>query len=74
MVEADVSQAASPEDALLSALPADAGDDILRVILTGESDVEGLDLAPLKALAETRCWSAQVLDRTTVRRDLWSRA
>ena len=74
LVEADVSQAASPGDALLSALPADAGDDILRVVLTGESDVEGLDLAPLKALAETKCWSAQVLDRTAVRRDLWSRA
>ena len=74
LVEADVSQAVSPEDALRSALPADARDDILRVVLTGESGVEGLDLAPLKALAETKCWSAQVLDRTTVRRDLWSRA
>ena len=47
LVEADVSQAASPGDALLSALPADAGDDILRVVLTGESDVVGLDPAPL---------------------------
>lgn len=74
LVEADLSGVESPEDALISALPADAGDDILRVVLTGESGVEGLDLAPLKALAETKCWSAQVLDRTTVRRDLWSRA
>ena len=74
LVEADLSGAESPGDALLSALPADAGDDILRVVLTGESGVEGLDLAPLKALAETKCWSAQVLDRTAVRRDLWSRA
>ena len=74
LVEADLSGTDRPEDALISALPADAGDDILRVVLTGESDVEGLDLAPLKALAETKCWSAQVLDRTTVRRDLWSRA
>ena len=73
-VEVDVTGADNPGDALLSALPADAGDDILRVALTGESGVEGLDLAALKVLAETRCWSAQVLDRTAVRRDLWSRA
>ena len=74
LVEAAVSPAQTPEEALLAALPADAAGDILRVVLTGESDVAGLDLAPLKALAETKCWSAQVLDRTTVRRDLWSRA
>lgn len=74
LVEADLSGAETPAAALAAALPADAGDDILRVVLTGESGLEGLDTEPLRALAETRCWSAQVLDRTTVRRDLWSRA
>ncbi len=36
IVEADVSRAERPEDALLAALPEDAGADILRVLLTGE--------------------------------------
>ena len=74
IVEADVSRAERPEDALLAALPEDAGDDILRVLLTGESGVEGLDLAPLARLLEGRCYSADLRDMTRVRQDLWSRA
>lgn len=74
LVEADLSQAESPQAALLSALPDDAQNDILRVVLTGESDLDGVDLVPLKALAGERCWSADLRDHTTVRRDLWSRA
>ena len=74
LVEADLSQAESPRAALLSALPDDAQNDILRVVLTGESDLDGVDLVPLKALAGERCWSADLRDHTTVRRDLWSRA
>lgn len=74
IVEADVSRAERPEDALLAALPEDAGADILRVLLTGESGVEGLDLAPLARLLEGRCYSADLRDMTRVRRDLWSRA
>lgn len=74
IVEADVSRAERPEDALLAALPEDAGADILRVLLTGESGVEGLDLAPLARLLEGRFYSADLRDMTRVRRDLWSRA
>ena len=74
LVEVDVTGADNPGDALLPALPADAGDDILRVALTGESGVEGLGVAALGRRVVTRRWSAQVLDRTAVRRDLWSRA
>ena len=57
-----------------SALPAGAGADVLRFVLTGESGLEGVDLPPLEALAQSCCWSAQVRDRTRVRRDLWERA
>lgn len=74
VLEADVASAASPEEALLKALPEDAAEDVLRVCLTGESALEGLDLKPLQALASARCYSADVRDRTRVRRDLWSRA
>ena len=74
VVEVDLSGADAPEAALAAALPADAGEDILRVVLTGESDLEGPGLAGLEALAASRCWSAQVQDHTRVRRDLWARA
>ena len=74
VVEVDLSGADAPEAALAAALPADAGEDILRVVLTGESGLEGPDLAALTAAAEKKCWSAQVRDHTSVRRDLWSRA
>ena len=74
VVEVDLTGAETPEAALAAALPADAREDILRFVFTGESGLEGIDLAPLEALAAGCCWSAQVRDRTRVRRDLWDRA
>lgn len=73
ILEADVSAYESPEAALLATLPQDAGEDIIRILFTGESGVEGLDLAPLEALAAPLCYSADLRDRTRVRRDQWSR-
>ncbi len=57
-----------------AALPYDAGNDIYRIILTGESGAEGVDLKPLRALAADRFYSAELRDETRVARDLWSRA
>ena len=74
VLEVDLSGGETPEAALAAALPAGAGADILRFVLTGESGLEGVDLPPLEALAQSCCWSAQVRDRTRVRRDLWERA
>ena len=74
VVEVDLTGTETPEAALAASLPADAREDILRFVLTGESGLEGIDLAPLEALAAGCCWSAQVRDRTRVRRDLWDRA
>lgn len=72
IIEADVSD--DPAKAVLSALPPELETDIVRLLLTGESGVEGLDLAPLEALAAPRCYSVALRDRTRVRRDLWDRA
>ena len=72
ILEVDVSD--GPAAALDAALPPDYHTDILRILLTGESGVEGLDLAPLEALAAPRCYGVDLRDRTQVRRDLWDRA
>ncbi len=63
-----------PAQALLNALPPSLAEDVCRVVLTGESGVEGLDLAALEALGAPRCYSLSLRDRTAVRRDLWDRA
>lgn len=73
VLEADVT-GRDPAEALLSALPASCGRDILRVVLTGESGEAGLDLPALVSLAAPRCYHLELRDRTSVRRDLWDRA
>lgn len=57
-----------------AALPDDAGEDIYRILLTGESGAEGIDLKPLRTLAEGKFYSVELRDETRVARDLWSRA
>jgi len=63
-----------PAATLAAALPRGAERDIYRVLLTGESAPEGLDLAALEELAAPYFYSVSLRDRTRVRRDLWSRA
>jgi DNA repair exonuclease SbcCD nuclease subunit len=70
----DLSGADTPLDALRAALPPDGSRDIYRILLTGESDAAGPDLAPLRELAERSFFRAEVRDRTRLRRDLWARA
>ena len=74
ILEVDVSDAPSPAAALAAALPADGENDVCRVVFTGESGVEGLDLPGLAALAQPCFYSVTLRDATRVRRDLWSRA
>lgn len=57
-------------DSALSALP---GDDLVRIILTGESD-RAPDLTAMAEQAAARCFYAEVRDETTLPRDLWARA
>lgn len=74
IVEIDVGKDGDPAQALERALPRGAGEDIYRILLTGETDVGGLDLAALEAVAEPYFYSVSLRDRTRVRRDLWERA
>ncbi|MEG2421837.1 MAG: DNA repair exonuclease, partial [Oscillospiraceae bacterium] len=62
-----------PKQALLQALPQDRQGDCYRILLTGESGEEGIDLAPLRALAEPLFYSVAIQDRTRVRQDVWKR-
>jgi len=64
----------NPEAALKAALPSAPVGDISRIILTGESGPEGLNLAPLEAMASPLFYSVALRDETRVRRDLWDRA
>lgn len=63
-----------PAGLLSAALPKGAEKDIYRLLLTGESGVEGLDLKALTAMAEPYFYSVSLRDQTRVRADLWSRA
>ncbi len=67
----------SGDDPVLSlerALPGNAQRDIYRILLTGESDPAGLDMAALETVAAPYFYSVSLRDQTRVRRDLWSRA
>ncbi len=72
VVTARLTERLSPEQALLAALPDGCGDDVVRVIFTGES--RGLDLPALTELAGRYCFGASILDHTTVPHDLLARA
>lgn len=56
-----------------ASLPARPCDDLVRVILTGESG-RAPDLRALTALAEPRFFYVELKDDTTLPRDLWARA
>lgn len=58
--------------AVQAALPADAGQRICRVILTGEA--ERPDLNALYAALAPRCFSLTLRDETTPKRELWQAA
>jgi DNA repair exonuclease SbcCD nuclease subunit len=57
------------ERALAHAAPRD----LVRFVLTGQSDVAGVDLDALQALCADHFYSVCFRDRTQVRQDLWAR-
>lgn len=63
----------SPLDAINAALPADTENDIYRIILRGETE-NAPDLAALKSALESRFYSLQLKDETSIRRDVWESA
>lgn len=70
----DVSDSQTPSEALEKVLPDLCDRDIYRIVLTGESGAEGVDLDPLLPLLKGRVYHAQLRDSTTVRKDIWARA
>lgn len=63
----------TPEEAVAEAAEKLDPDHIYRIRLTGEAELGAVRTDRLAALTEGRCYSASLLDRTTVRRDLWER-
>jgi len=54
-------------------LPAEPSGDLVRIILTGESE-RTPDLSALTEKAKSRFFYAEVVDETTLPQNLWSRA
>ena len=67
----DVTDAESLPDAVARALPADSGDDIYRLILTGQTETPP-DLSALRKEMEGRFFALELRDGTTRRRDIWA--
>lgn len=64
----------SPEDVLDAVLLPDTAQDLCRVLLTGEADERGIDLAALHERFASRCFYLELRDQTRLRQDVWARA
>ena len=61
------------QGAVLAALPTQTGEDIYRLLLTGERGLEGLDLGELERELSPRFWGLTLRDHTRAARALWER-
>lgn len=74
VLNVDVSAYPTPEEALTRSLPGDGKADICRIVLTGESGEERLNVNALYPLLEGRFYHAVLRDKTRLRRDIWAGA
>jgi DNA repair exonuclease SbcCD nuclease subunit len=63
-----------PRAAVESALPKHTANDLYRILLTGETDERGVDIAALTESLSDRFYALELRDRTRVREDVWARA
>ena len=63
-----------PLAAVEAALPSDTGNDLFRILLTGETDEQGVDLPALLAALADRFYALELRDETRIRQDVWARA
>ncbi len=63
-----------PQEAVEAALPADVRQDLYRILLTGETEEEGVDTKALETALSSRFYALEIRDRTRVAEDLWARA
>lgn len=61
----------SPVAALERVMPSTAAEDICRVIFTGETDVQGIDLRALEEDLAYRFYALELRDETRVAQDIW---
>ena len=73
ILEADVTDA-SPREAVEKVMPDTAGQDVCRVLFTGEVGEEGLDLPMIESMFRDRFYSLELRDRTRPARSLWEKA
>lgn len=73
ILRADVT-GATPRQAIEAAIPAASEQDVCRIILTGETGAEGVDLRELEAAYSHRFYALQLRDETRIARDIWARA
>ena len=63
-----------PLTAVLAALPEETVEDLYRIVLTGETDDKGVDLAALREALTGRFYALELRDHSRIARDLWERA
>ena len=64
----------SAREALEAAMPETASADVCRVIFTGETGEEGIDLRALEEDLAPRFYALQLRDETRIAADIWQRA
>ena len=73
ILEADVTDT-SPREAVEKVMPDTAGEDICRVLFTGEADEQGIDLPMMESMFRDRFYALELRDRTRPAQSLWERA
>lgn len=73
ILEADVTDA-PPREAVERVMPDTAGEDICRVVFTGEAGEDGVDLPMLESMFRERFYALELRDKTRPARSLWEKA
>jgi len=73
LLQVDLTGAADPLAAVRAVLPGDTGQDIGRILLTGESALDESGVRRIQTALAPRFWSLEVRGRTRLPRDLWTR-
>lgn len=73
ILEADVTDV-SPREAVERVMPDTAGQDICRVVFTGEAGEDGVDLPMLESMFQERFYALELRDKTRPARSLWEKA
>lgn len=74
IVSVALSGCSQPLAPIEAALPAGTGQDIYRILLTGEFPMDPATLADLEQALSPRFWALELRDKTRTPTDLWARA